>query len=249
MHDDLREQDPAGSRAEGSPDGGDHRFPVSEGLGDDRPRLAAATTPGRRSTAVILSLVCDHGCDLQRCDVDGVVDGSGDAGCLGSAGSDEFRRSALRRVATAGPCPSTSAARRSPRARARASRSCWLSVSRWRMRAVAASRRRSSERSRRVVVEGDRRGRMPRTESLDLGSQVVLGVEPGSGDTGLAGDGVEVDPLAGGVHAPQRGDGASAGLPGPEPGGRDDVVGVVSPYRRPRFPRPCRSRRSSGPGW
>ena len=36
MHDDLRGVS-GGRRAEGGPDGGDHRFPVGERLGDDRP--------------------------------------------------------------------------------------------------------------------------------------------------------------------------------------------------------------------
>jgi hypothetical protein len=41
---------------------------------------------------------------------------------------------------------------------------------------------------------------------------------------GLPGDGADADPLAGGVHVPQRGDRALAGLLSPAAGGRDDVV-------------------------
>jgi hypothetical protein len=60
---------------------------------------------------------------------------------------------------------------------------------------------------------------MALTEALNFGTQVVLGIKPGPGDVGLARNSVEGDPLAGGVHAPQRCDGAVAGLLGPG-GGR-----------------------------
>jgi len=55
---------------------------------------------------------------------------------------------------------------------------------------------------------------VPLAEPLDLGAQVLLGVKPGPGDPGRAADGVEGDALAGGIHAPQGGDGALAGLLG-----------------------------------
>ena len=94
--------------------------------------------------AVIFSRTFDHGFDLQRCDEDSVVEGvDGTAFQQGPMSFGEFPFGVSRVVVL----PSTSAVRRSPRARARALRSCWLSVSRWRMRAVAASRRRSSEGS------------------------------------------------------------------------------------------------------
>ena len=69
-----------------------------------------------------------------------------------------------------------------------------------------------------------RGGGMLLAEPLDLGAQVLLGVESGARDAGLSGDSVETDPLAGGVHVPQRGDRALAGLLSPSAGCRDDVV-------------------------
>ena len=43
---------------------------------EESPGPAAGTTRARRSTAVILSPAFDHGFDLRRCDVDGVLDGT-----------------------------------------------------------------------------------------------------------------------------------------------------------------------------
>src|SRR5260370_10205821 len=90
---------------------------------------------------------------------------------------------------------------------------------------------------------------MALAEPFDLGAQVLLGVEPGSGHASFTADGVEGDALAGGVHAAQRGDGALAGLLSPELGSLDDMVRVISPHRRPRISRLWRSRRSSCRGW
>src|SRR5271165_4623867 len=87
---------------------------------------------------------------------------------------------------------------------------------------------------------------MSLAEPFDLGAQVLLGVEPGSGHASLTADGVEGDVLAGGVHAAQRGDGALAGLLSPELGSLDDMVRLGSPKRWPRITRPWRSRRSVG---
>ena len=59
---------------------------------------------------------------------------------------------------------------------------------------------------------------VPWAELLDLGSEVGLGVEPGSGDAGFAGDGVEADR--------------------PRVVGRDQVLGIVRshwPSRRDRL--------------
>ena len=92
---------------------------------------------------LILSDRIDHGCDLRRCDVDSVVDGAADMIVqLGLLGCGKFLFGVSRFA-----WPTTAATRRSPSARARASRSRWLSASRWRMRVVAASRRRSSDGS------------------------------------------------------------------------------------------------------
>ena len=74
---------------------------------------------------------------------------------------------------------------------------------------------------------------MSLAEPFDLGAQVLLGVEPGSGDVSLTATAFEGDPLTGGVHAAQRGDGALAGVLSPALGGLDDMVRVVSPHRRP----------------
>lgn len=73
---------------------------------------------------------------------------------------------------------------------------------------------------------------MPGAESSDLGTQVLLGVEPGPGHSGLAADAIETDPLAGGVHAPQRGDGTLAGLLGPALGSPGLSSGDVLPRLR-----------------
>ena len=45
MHDDLRDRVRLAAGREGGADGGDHRFPVGEGLGDDRPQ-AVSCSPG-----------------------------------------------------------------------------------------------------------------------------------------------------------------------------------------------------------
>jgi hypothetical protein len=58
-----------------------------------------------------------------------------------------------------------------------------------------------------------------RSQGLDLGSNVLLRVEPGPGDAGLGGDGLEGDRFAGLVEAPQRAHRAGAGLFGSLPGG------------------------------
>jgi transposase len=73
-----------------------------------RRRAGAGTTP-RRPTAVILSSVFDHGCDLLRCDVDGIVDGPG----LTSAQQDPMSFGVLRFGVSRLPVsPRTSAALR-----------------------------------------------------------------------------------------------------------------------------------------
>ncbi len=93
--------------------------------------------------SVILSPADDHGSGLGVCDVDGVANaawaGAGwrETAFLGS-GSPGVSR-------PAGCAWRTPAARCSPIAWARACRSCWLSASRWRIRAVAASSRRCRE--------------------------------------------------------------------------------------------------------
>jgi len=109
---------------------------------EDRIRCAKSTGLGHLPS-VILSPKDDHGPDLVFCDADGVADVAAVTGCRhgvvisGSGGPGVSR--------PAGLVPRMLLARCSPRARARASRSCWLSSSRWRMRAVAASRRRSRD--------------------------------------------------------------------------------------------------------
>lgn len=118
---------------------------------------------------------------------------------------------------------------------------------RWRLPAGAAARRRMPAAVEEAAVSVRRRN-VVRGAVRSQGAGLP-GCEPGSGYSSLAPDGVEGDVLPGGVQARQRGDGALAGLLGPAAGGRDDVVGVVSPHRRPRLPGPFRSRRSSCPGW
>jgi hypothetical protein len=69
---------------------------------------------------------------------------------------------------------------------------------------------------------------VPGAELLDLGSEVGLGVEPGPGDAGFAGHGVEAD-RPGVVGDPaERGDRPAPGLGGPLAGGRDQVLGKLS---------------------
>ena len=85
-----------------------------------------------------------HGFELQLCDVDGVVDGAGEVSV--QHGPMIFGELFFG-VSRPSLWPRMWAARRSPSARASASRSCWLSASSSRMRPAAASRRRSSEES------------------------------------------------------------------------------------------------------
>jgi transposase len=107
-------------------------------------RASRGYDAGKKVTAVIFSLAFGHVFDLQRCVEDSVVDGPGEVPVQhGPTIFGEF----LFGVSWLPLWPSTSAARRSPSARASASRSCQLSASSRRMRLVAASNRRSSEGS------------------------------------------------------------------------------------------------------
>ena len=63
-----------------------------------------------------------------------------------------------------------------------------------------------------------------------------MGVEPGSGDGCLFGDGLEVDGNPGVVHPAQSGNGTLLGRLGTATGGVDDVSGVVSPHQPPLRP-------------
>jgi hypothetical protein len=81
---------------------------------------------------VILSSGNDHCCDLLLRDVDGVVDAGAQQGSM----IEEIRLLGVSQW-----LPRIAAARCSPRASARASRSRLLSTSRWRMRVVATSSR------------------------------------------------------------------------------------------------------------
>jgi transposase-like protein len=81
---------------------------------------------------VILSSGNDHCCGLLLCDVDGVVDAGAQQGSM----IEEIRLLGVSQW-----LPRIAAARCSPRASARASRSRLLSTSRWRMRVVATSSR------------------------------------------------------------------------------------------------------------
>ena len=60
-----------------------------------------------------------------------------------------------------------------------------------------------------------------------------MGVEPGSGDTRLFGDRLEVDGDPGVVHPAQGCNGALLGRLGAAKGGVDHVAGVVSPHQPP----------------
>ena len=74
-------------------------------------------------------------------------------------------------------------------------------------------------------------GAMAAATALDIEAQVGLGVEPGPGDVGFAGEALESDGRAGGVEAAQRGHGAAPGLLGAALRGGAQVAGVVSRHR------------------
>ncbi|MGH4023714.1 MAG: transposase [Pseudonocardiaceae bacterium] len=93
----------------------------------------------RHLPSLIFSSLIDHGVELGRCVVDG-VGGVAVGGC-----SQHGPMSFADLPFGVSRSPRMSAIRCSPSARARASRSCWLSCSSRRMRSVAACRRCSSE--------------------------------------------------------------------------------------------------------
>ena len=64
-------------------------------------------------------------------------------------------------------------------------------------------------------------------EPFDVGAQVRLGVEPGTGDTGVVGDRFEGDGGAGAVELTQRADRLGPGELVAVAGGRDQRGGVV----------------------
>src|SRR6266498_2407935 len=84
-----------------------------------------------------------------------------------------------------------------------------------------------------------------RLRSLDVGTDVGLGVEPGSGDIGGAGEGLERDWRAGAVEFAKRADGLRAGQFVAPLGCGNQTCGVVRTHRpppaaargRPRVPR------------
>jgi hypothetical protein len=69
------------------------------------------------------------------------------------------------------------------------------------------------------------------SQLLDLGSQLLLAVDPGAADASFAGKGLDGDGLSGVVHAAQGGEGSTVGGVGAPACCGNDVVGVVSPHR------------------
>lgn len=76
-------------------------------------------------------------------------------------------------------------------------------------------------------------------EALDLGADIRFGVKPGSGDRRRLSDRFEGDGSALGVEFAKGLDRFGSGQLVALLGGGDDVAGVVSTHRRPRFRR-CR---------
>ena len=68
-------------------------------------------------------------------------------------------------------------------------------------------------------------------QSLDLRSQVRLGIEPGSGDASTFRDGLEGDRLTRRVEGAEGLDGLGAGVLAAAPGGVNDVLAVFSSHR------------------
>jgi hypothetical protein len=188
--------------------------------------------------SVISSSIIDHVAELGRYVVDGV--GGGEHWWLFSARSNEFHRFAVRRVAAASFAEDVGDAVFAKCAGEGVPE--LLVVVFESADAVGGGVQALQQRGLGGALtlgwgSGRRRGSV---ESLDIGAQVGLGVEPGSGDAGFAGEAVEGDGCAGGVHAPQRGDSATAGLLGAALGGCAQVAGVVSRHRG----RPSRRARS-----
>ena len=101
-----------------------------------------------------------------------------------------------------------------PRAWASWRRSCWFSSASSRLRRSAMSRRWRSESSLarcRAGVGGGVLGLVAGAQAPDLVFEVGLGVEPGSGDSGVIGDGFEGDLGPGAVEFVQGGDSFGAG--------------------------------------
>ena len=82
-----------------------------------------------------------------------------------------------------------------------------------------------------------------RTDAVDFVFEIGLGVEPGSGDTGVVGDGFEADLGSGAVEFVQGGDGFCPGELVALFGCGDDVNAVVSSdVRLPSDRWECRGR-------
>jgi hypothetical protein len=185
--------------------------------------------------SVISSSIIDHVAERGRYVVDGV--GGGEHWWLFSARSNEFHRFAVRRVAAASFAEDVGDAVFAKCAGEGVPE--LLVVVFESADAVGGGVQALQQRGLGDALtlgwgSGRRRGSV---ESLDIGAQVGLGVEPGSGDAGFAGEAVEGDGCAGGVHAPQRGDSATAGLLGAALGGCAQVAGVVSRHRGRPFRR------------
>jgi hypothetical protein len=131
------------------------------------------------------------------------------------------------------------------------SRSSRLSCSRRRMRSVAASSRQSSEVSLARWRSGTTgAGELLRWRSRRRSTSVrrSVCVEPGTGDAGRAGDGVEGDRRAGGIESAQRFHGPLTGVLAAPACRGPQMAGVVSPHARPHSARSGR-RRSCHRGW
>jgi len=198
--------------------------------------------------SVIFSPLIDHGFELGRC----VVGSVGDVGrwCLRSAWSDEFHGLSVRRVVPAVPAGDVGGAVLTERAGEGVAELVVVVLEA--VDALGCGLQARQQRGLGGALtfgwdSGPRCWSVAAAEPLDLGAQVVLGVEPGPGDSGLAGETVEGDGRAVGVYAPQRGHGSAPGLLGAAPRGCVQVSGVVSRHRMCPSGR-VRSRRSCGRG-